>query len=347
MDQAQLTAEIGAETTWPVSAERREQRLPLGFDPRISRRDPADCGSITALGLLQTFAGAGRGSIGPGECGLMVDHVEAVKARSGGYWDDLAQAGSAQFAFPLWRRYCDQLHGRWLLSWLEGRTFAKVLKTDLFDEALGDGLVDVLASLTRPSGECHGVDVSPVLVARALQRHPGLTVHCGDVRCLPLAADQFDLVVSDSTLDHFQHPAEFRMALMELHRVMVSGGLLALTLDNPHHPLVALRNRWGRGWMGRSALLPYFVGHTLALKDLSRELCALGFELLCDCHLMHAPRLLALHLSRLLPTYGPVPDWFLQGLLAVEGLDRLPTARFSGHFVAILARKPIAPSTGV
>ena len=67
----------------------------------------------------------------------MVDHVEDVKGRSGSYWDERALAGSAHFAFPLWRRYCDQLHSRWLLSWLEGRTFAKVLKTDLFDEALG------------------------------------------------------------------------------------------------------------------------------------------------------------------------------------------------------------------
>ncbi len=277
----------------------------------------------------------------------MVDLKDSGQGRSSSYWDDRAQAGCAHFAFPLWRRYCDLLHRRWLLSWLGGRTFTKVLKTDLFDEALGHGLVEVLASLTLPGGECHGVDVSSVLVARALQRHPGLKVHCGDVRCLPLAANQFDLIVSDSTLDHFEQPADLRVALVELERVLAPGGLLAITLDNPQHPLVALRNRWGRSWMGRSAVLPYFVGHTMGMRQLSRELRGLGFELLCDGHLMHAPRLLALHLSRLWPTHGPAADGFLQGLLAFEGLARLPTARFSGHFVAILARKPMAPAAGV
>ena len=269
----------------------------------------------------------------------MVDHVEDVKGRSGSYWDERALAGSAHFAFPLWRRYCDQLHSRWLLSWLEGRTFAKVLKTDLFDEALGDGLVDVLLSLSLPGGECHGVDISPVIVAQAQKRHPSLRVHCGDVRCLPLAADQFDLILSDSTLDHFEHPADLQAALAELHRVMAPGGLLAITLDNPQHPLLALRNRCTGAWMGRSAVLPYVVGHTLGLRQLSRALRGLGFGLLCDGHLMHAPRLLALHLSRLLPADGLMARGYLQALLGFECLARLPTAPFSGHFVAVLARK--------
>ena len=277
----------------------------------------------------------------------MADHVEDVNGRSGSYWDERALAGSAHFAFPLWRRYCDQLHSRWLLSWLEGRTFAKVLKTDLFDEALGDGLADVLLSLSLPGGECHGVDISPVIIAQAQKRHPSLRVHCGDVRCLPLAADQFDLILSDSTLDHFEHPADLQAALAELHRVMAPGGLLAITLDNPQHPLLAVRNRCTGPWMGRSAVLPYVVGHTLGLRQLSRALRGLGFELLCGGHLMHAPRLLALHLSRLLPADGPMARGFLQALLGFECLARLPTAPFSGHFVAVLARKsPAAAASG-
>lgn len=271
----------------------------------------------------------------------MVGHDQALIEQAGRYWDAQARDCSAQFDFPLWRRYCDLLHSRWLCSWLGRRTFSKVLKTDLFDEAIGDGLAEVLASLTLPGGECHGVDVSSVLAAQAQKRHPSLRVHCGDVRCLPLAAEQFDLVISDSTLDHFSHPAELQKALSELHRVMVPGGLLALTLDNPGHPLVVLRNRFGGPWMGRSALIPYFVGHTLGLWQLSKELHTFGFELLCDGHLMHAPRLLALHLSRLLPADGLSAHWFLRSLLVFEGLARLPTARFSGHFVAILARKPM------
>ena len=62
---------------------------------------------------------------------------------------------------------------------------------------------------------------------------------------------------------------------------------------------------------------------------------------------MHAPRLLALHLSRLLPADGPMARGFLQALLGFECLARLPTAPFSGHFVAVLARKsPAAAAIG-
>jgi SAM-dependent methyltransferase len=275
----------------------------------------------------------------------MDDRYQAASAQAGRYWDDRARNCAAQFDFPLWRRYCDLLHSRWLRSWLKGRTFSKVLKTDLFEEALGDGLTDVLESLTLPDGECHGLDVSSVLAAQAQKRHPSLRVHCCDVRCLPLAGDQFDLVISDSTLDHFAHPAELQKALSELHRVLAPGGLLALTLDNPQHPLVALRNHFGSPLMGRSAVMPYFVGYTLGLRQLSGELRALGFELLCDGNLMHAPRLLALHLSRLWPAEGPAADWFIRSLLAFEGLGRLPTACFSGHFVAVLARKPTSSAS--
>lgn len=270
----------------------------------------------------------------------MIDHCEDGVVGSGGYWNDKALSGTSQFVFPLWRQYCDQLHGHWLLSWLDGRTVTKVLKTDLFDEAIGAGLADVMARMTRPGGECHGVDISSVLVAKASQRHPDLNVHCGDVRCLPLAADQFDLIISDSTLDHFENRTDLHVALLELRRVLAPGGLLAITLDNPQHPLVALRNRYAAPWMGRSSVLPYAVGHTLGLRQLSRELRGLGFELLNSGHLMHAPRLLALHLSRCFPTDGPLARVFLRVMLAFESVARLPTAPYSGHFVAVLACKP-------
>ncbi len=217
-----------------------------------------------------------------------------------------------------------------------------MLKTDLFDEAQGDGLAPLLESLTLPGGECHGLDVSPVLVARATQRHPGLSTHCCDVRRLPFEADRFDLIVSDSTLDHFEHSADLLASLREFHRVMAPGGLLAISLDNPRHPLVALRNRFGGPWMGRGAVLPYFVGHTLGLRELSEALGSLGFELLTSGYLMHAPRLVALHLSRLLPRECPAAQWFLRSLLALEFMARLPTAPFTGHFVAVLVRKPPA-----
>src|SRR5204863_8026948 len=63
-----------------------------------------------------------------------------------------------------------------------------------------------------------------------------------DVRALPFADGSFDVVVSTSTLDHFQARADIDTALRELHRVLASDGLAVVTLDNPWNPLVALRN---------------------------------------------------------------------------------------------------------
>ena len=59
---------------------------------------------------------------------------------------------------------------------------------------------------------------------------------------------------------------------------------------------------------------------------------------------MHAPRLVALHLSRLLPSQGAAARWFLRVLLALESLAMLPTAPITGHFVAVVARKLPDPS---
>ncbi len=58
---------------------------------------------------------------------------------------------------------------------------------------------------------------------------------------LPFADGAFDLVVSNSTLDHFRTPADIQTSFAELHRVLAPGGSLILTLDNPSNPVVALQ----------------------------------------------------------------------------------------------------------
>ena len=274
----------------------------------------------------------------------MVLYVAASRDRSERYWNSLAQSASSRFDFPLWRHYCDELHAQWLHQRLPPSRVHKALKTDLFDEACGEGLAECLLALPLPGGECHGFDVSSVIVERAAMRHPRLRTHCCDVRRLPFAENQFDLVISNSTLDHFHRKHDLLTSLKQLHRVITPGGLLAITLDNSHHPLLALRNGFCGPFMGGGVVLPYFVGHTMGLRELSKELRALGFEVLTCGHLMHAPRLVALHLSRLLPSQGAAARWFLRVLLALESMAMLPTAPITGHFVAVVARKLPDPS---
>jgi hypothetical protein len=57
--------------------------------------------------------------------------------------------------------------------------------------------------------------------------------------------------------------------------------------------------------------------------------------------IMHAPRVLMVALCRWLARDGATQPgaWMRAWLRSVEGLGRLPTCEFTGHFVAIVARK--------
>jgi hypothetical protein len=114
-----------------------------------------------------------------------------------------------------------------------------------------------------------------------------------------------------------------------------------LTLDNPANPAVGLRNALPKSALYRTGLVPYHVGQTFDEPELRRELSGLGFEIESIKHILHCPRLLAVPMSRLV---AHLPEaWhkaWLSILFSWEWLEKLPTARWSGHFVAALARKP-------
>ncbi len=254
----------------------------------------------------------------------------------GGDWDGLPGAGLEALANPLWRAYCDGLHADVIRDWVGAGRFRITLKTDLFEEAQGEGLADFLAA----SGDSLlGIDLSMRVVARARERHPWLSAAVADVRHLPLASESIDFVVSISTLDHFAKRSDLTLALGELARVLAPGGRLFITLDNPVNPIVALRNRLPASWFGRTSILPYFVGHTLSLPALRRELENLGLGIVHSGHILHAPRIGFLHLCTLPdPTSRPA-RWLLHLMRGWENFARWPTAPISGYFVAVLAGK--------
>lgn len=255
------------------------------------------------------------------------------------YWDAILASG-AQGALhldvPLWRSYCDVLHARLLNRWLAGRRYSSALKTDLFDEAVGAGLAPWLLS---HSDEVVGIDIATAVVTCASARHPRLRVRVCDVCDIEAVDGTFDLIISNSTLDHFTTPAAIQRGIQELARVLRPGGDVVVTLDNPSNPIVALRNALPPRLFGGSSVLPYFVGHTLSLRRLRAEVVAAGLEVLHHGYLMHVPRLLYLHLCRTVPQHGRVARWVLQLMLQHERFNWLPTRGLSGHYVAVHARK--------
>jgi SAM-dependent methyltransferase len=213
-----------------------------------------------------------------------------------------------------------------------------VLKTDLFDEAFGDGLA--------PWFEGRGHDVLAcdlaLSTARGASRKPApVAAAVADVRHLPFSAGSFDAVFSDSTLDHFESEGAIRRSLEELHRVLRPGGTLLLTMDNPVNPLVWLRNLSPDFWM-RIGIVPYAVGATCSLKCLTRLLELVGFQVSAADTIMHVPRVLLVPACGWLASRGAtLPGLRLhRWLRRFEGLARLPSRELTGHFVAVVARRP-------
>jgi SAM-dependent methyltransferase len=213
-----------------------------------------------------------------------------------------------------------------------------LLKTDLFDEAVGEGLSPLLASQAK---SVFYTDLSPEIHRMARCRYPGLHTVVADVRRLPFFRDTFQGIVSNSTLDHFQSLDDLLDSLKELLRVLQPGGQMILTFDNLSNPVIRLRNWLPFDLLKRLRIVPYYVGVTLGPHRLKHLLQENGFEVLETDAIIHCPRVLAIMAARWLERHGTprAQRFFLHLLTAFEGLSRLPTRFLTGYFIAIKATK--------
>lgn len=249
-------------------------------------------------------------------------------------WESAVADWPRTRAHGLLRAYGDALNARLAEAWLGGGPRPRrLLKTDLFDEAVGDGVIPRLAGL---ADEVQGIDVSAAVVAAARRRYPTLDARQADVRGLPFADGSFDAIVSLSTLDHFDSPADLDGGLAELVRALAPGGRLLVTLDNAGNPLVALRNALPRRWLAPTRLVPCRVGATCGRVALDRRLAALGLVIERHAALMHVPRVAVLAAAACWPRRRSPMGLLLAG----ERLAELPTRYVTGQFVAALAAKP-------
>lgn len=251
-----------------------------------------------------------------------------------GYWDRI-RAGWNGTTHGLWRAHSDAVNLALVRRWLP-QAPGRVLKTDLFDEAVGTGLAGELASAGDP---VVGMDLAPGVVRDARAKNETIDAVACDVRSLPFRGAAFDTVVSNSTLDHFTTMEELETALGELARVLAPGGRLVLTLDNPRNPLVAVRNALPFRWVRAAGLVPYYVGATLGPRDIEAALERAGLDVVALDAVLHVPRAPAVALASLLQrTRRPaLRRAFLAFAGAFETLSRLPTRFLTGHYVAALA----------
>ena len=236
------------------------------------------------------------------------------------HWDDVA--GQRDGLPDGWRRHARAAHVALFREWV-GRADGRWLKTDTAEESR-----PARALLPQiPEADWYGVDVSYA----ALRGAAGCLRAQADVRRLPFADATFAGVLSTSTLDHFDDPADIDVSLAELRRVLRPGGMLLLTLDNPANPLVRLRNALPAGVRSRTGLAPFHVGPTLGADDGTGALMQAGFRVERVGYLLHAPHIVGTRLAR----FALVEQRLLPALDRRLGAGR--RAARSGHFVAFLA----------
>jgi len=254
------------------------------------------------------------------------------------YWESVAEHWVKQRPHRLWRIHSDSVNTMLFSKWLGNTRVKSILKTDLFDEAFGPGLY---SCLSKPSENFIGIDISYGVSHAAQTSHGDLMAVTADARCLPFGDGSFDVVISNSSLDHFPTQDQIVTGLREIYRVLKYHGRLLITLDNPVNPVVALRHAIPFSFLNRIGVVPYYVGATYGPWKFRRVLDSVGFKVTKLDAVLHCPRALAVLFAHFVEKKAGSGEKsaFLRALMIFEHLSRLPTKFLTGYFVAANARK--------
>jgi len=263
------------------------------------------------------------------------------------HWDEVAEGWvKAGYSNPILARHKRKVYVNLLDRWAVTRP-RRALKTDLFAEALNE---EEFLSCLAWQERVLGIDISGAVVSRARQcchargSGPHAWVTC-DVQHLPFASSSFDFVLSDSTLDHLETGGAIETAIAELSRVLAPGGIMVLTIDNPHN--LTYPPGWlVRLWM-RLGFAPYYIGATLSRGRLREVLERVGLRLDEETTILHYPHPDAMVRgteSALRAMGRGALDGVAQGLFdRLERLERSRVRYLTGRYLAVRATR--IPST--
>ena len=229
-----------------------------------------------------------------------------------------------------------------LARWVTLNTRQTILKTDLFAEALCPSRA-FLGDILKLNSKVVGIDISieAALLARTRGARcaPDLSAQLAvcDIRRLPFAANSFDLIVSDSTLDHFHRKDDIGTALSELSRVLKPGGTLIITMDNKTNFTEPLFRIWI--FLG---LAPFFSGKTYSMRELKQALTIVKLSVIDTAAIIHQPRFFTAKLITLLHKVKPMRfnGWIRRSLILLDSLENRKTKYLTAQYIAAKATKP-------
>lgn len=264
------------------------------------------------------------------------------------YWDGVAMRwATMSYTNELLAEHKRKTYLSLVAKWAKITSSQRILKTDLFEEAFDSEQFSF--DLAEFNNNILGIDISREMVRRAKgnARQYGVTGEylCGDVRQLPFRNNSINLVISNSTLDHFPDESSIIAALQELQRVLCVGGTLILTIDNKDN-LTYPPYVFTRIWM-RLGLAPYFIGKTMSPKELRHALEESGFSVEEITAIFHYP-----HPDALVRGSERFLRWLGKGKFdnaireILNFLDKLETKRtkyLTGRYIAVKAVKVATP----
>jgi len=261
------------------------------------------------------------------------------------HWNEVARGWSLKgYSNELIAKHKRKTYLNLITRWADLTYSQRILKTDLFAEAFTQE--QFLFEMPRTNSNVVAIDISREIVAEAKNQARQHNVDaskylCCDVRHLPLQSNSIDLIISDSSLDHFPSEVDIITALKELARVLKIGGILILTIDNKGN-LTYPPYIFTRLWM-RLRLSPYFIGKTLSFAKLRNVLEEIGLNVEESTAILHYPhpdglvRWIESSLRRV--SKGKLDNSIRKTLDYLEQLDSRKVKYLTGRYLALKAVK--------
>jgi len=203
----------------------------------------------------------------------------------GEYWNDVAEKMDNFYVDNPYFQYKKRELLRLVNLWGKDKLDKKILKTDLYEESLGYD--DFLFDLAKNNEDVCGMDISSKIVDMAKERaeklgvKPKLVVQ--DARKMDFENESFDLIISNSTFDHFP---EIDEAISECGRVLKTGGILIMTILNKDNLLLYLLCKIMKFF---NKYHSFYTEGVYSIREIKSLIKCAGLDMIDSTAILHVP----------------------------------------------------------